>query len=108
MRNGLYKVQFQTPNDIGYGVVFAQDGKMWGGDSAIYYVGSYSLDGDTLTATVKTDVHSKYPGSGSVFGKDQVTIQITGTVNGDTINARGSSPQAPGIGFNATMTRLAD
>lgn len=108
MKNGLYKVQFQTPLGMGYGVVHAVDGKMWGGDASMYYVGSYTIDGDKITATVNTDAHSTYPGSGSVFGTNKVTIQIDGTFSGDNVTARGSSPQAPGLSFSASMHRLSD
>jgi hypothetical protein len=108
MKNGLYKVHFKTPLGEGFGVVVAENGKMRGGDSSIYYVGSYQVDGDNLTATVETDAHSRYPGSGSVFGRDQVTIQISGKVAGDVVTTRGSSPQAPGVSFNATLSRLSD
>lgn len=108
MRNGLYHVQFQTPLGSGDGVVFAHDGKIWGGDSLIYYRGSYALDGDSFTATVETDAHSHQPGMGSVFGVNKATIRLTGNVSGDTVATRGSSPQAPGISFSARLNRLSD
>jgi cystathionine beta-lyase/cystathionine gamma-synthase len=35
MKDGLYKVQFQTPHDHGAGVVVLSGGKLLGGDFSI-------------------------------------------------------------------------
>lgn len=108
MKDGLYKVFFQTPLGIGAGVVFAKDGRMWGGDSSIYYVGTFSEENGELTATVDIDEHTKVPGMASVFGVANATIVLSGTVNGGIITAKGTSPQAPGISFSATLTHISD
>lgn len=108
MRNGLYKVMFQTPLGQGAGVVILRDGELRGGDSLMYYTGTYDETGNQFTATVKTDQHSSVPGMAPVFGKPRVTINITGQSQGDTLNATGRSPNAPGVGFQATLSRLCD
>jgi hypothetical protein len=108
MRNGLYRVHFQTPLGMGAGVVHAVDGRMWGGDAGLYYVGTYTTDGDRLNATVATERHTNHPGVVSVFGVDKVTINLDGQIAGDSVNAKGSSPQAPGVGFSASLTRISD
>jgi hypothetical protein len=107
MRNGLYKVTFSTPLGTGYGVVHAQDGQIRGGDSLIYYVGEYTTNGENMSAVVGTDAHSNVPGMGSVLGPSKATINLSGKVNGDTVTCQGSSPQAPGIAFKATLQRIA-
>ncbi|SDN85104.1 T3SS negative regulator,GrlR [Ensifer sp. YR511] len=108
MRNGLYRVHFQTPLGSGAGVVHAIDGKMWGGDAGLYYVGSYTTVGDRLTAVVTTDRHTAHNGVTSVFGVDKATINLDGRVSGDNISAKGTSPQAPGINFTAELSRVSD
>lgn len=108
MRNGLYSVHFQTPLGMGAGVVHALDGRMWGGDAGLYYVGTYSTDGDKLTATVTTDRHTPRGDITSVFGVDKATIQLDGLVSGDSIATNGTSPQAPGINFTAKLERISD
>ncbi|PII38669.1 hypothetical protein T190_17185 [Sinorhizobium meliloti CCBAU 01290] len=108
MRNGLYRVHFQTPLGMGAGVVHATDGKMWGGDAGLYYVGSYSTEGDRLTAVVSTNRHTAHNGITSVFGVDKVTINLDGRVSGDSISAKGTSPQAPGLSFTAELSRVSD
>jgi hypothetical protein len=96
MRDGLYKVQFQNQLGSGFGVVSAQAGKLWGGDSALYYVGSFTENGNGISATVETNRHSNIPGIASVFGIDNVHITRDGTVQGDTINSPGGPPMRPG------------
>ncbi|MCR6498428.1 hypothetical protein MUO32_05230 [Shinella sp. CPCC 101442] len=108
MRNGLYRVHFTTPLGMGAGVVHAVDGEMWGGDAGIYYRGTYSVAGDTLKATVTTGRHTNLGNIVSVFGKDQVTINIVGQIQGDSVKAKGSSPEAPGLSFGADLAFVCD
>lgn len=106
MIDGLYSVEFQTPAGAGSGVVYFSDGKLNGGDAAIFYVGTYKEDGSAFKATVKTGRHADN-GIVSVFGTDEVQIDIDGTVSGDRITAKGSSPQAPGMQFQANLRKIA-
>ncbi len=109
MQDGLYKAEFQTPMGVGYGVVVLSGGTLRGGDSMMYYVGTYSESGGQFTASVEVDVHSTVPGMVSVFGpgKNRVHIDLKGQSTADSANAQGSSPQAPGVGFSTSLTRLA-
>ncbi|WP_417681613.1 hypothetical protein [Roseibium sp.] len=108
MRNGLYSVHFQTQAGVGTGVIYARDGKIWGGDAGLYYTGTYDVDGDNMTATVVTNRHTQIGNIVSVFGIDKVTINLVGQSNGDSIACKGTSPQAPGVNFTANLTRLSD
>jgi hypothetical protein len=84
------------------------DGKAQGGDSGLYYDGSYQVSGDQFSATLSTGRHDRNTGMVSVFGVDEVTINLQGSWSGDQATVRGSSPQAPGVSFDATLKRLAD
>lgn len=106
MRDGLYKVAFQTPLGAGAGVVVLQDGKLRGGDSSMYYVGSYSETGSQFSAEVASSRHTQ--GLPSVFGKDNVRISLKGTSQSDSAQMTGTSPDAPGVRLQATLTRLGD
>ena len=108
MRDGLYKVHFRTPRGEGAGVVVLQSGRVLGGDAAMYYVGTYSEDGDRFTADIHARMHTKGPGFGSVFGVDDVVIHLSGLTTGDTGQLLGESPQAPGITFQAMFSLLDD
>lgn len=108
MRDGLYKVAFQTQLGAGAGVVVLQGGKLRGGDSRLYYTGSYTETGDQLTAQVVTELHTNAPGSGSVFGRDHANISLRGTTKGDSAQVTGTAAEAPGVSFQAVLTRIAD
>lgn len=108
MKDGLYKVQFQVPGNSGVGVVVLTGGNIRGGDSSIYYHGTYVRDGDQMKAEVKTDAHTKVPGMATVFGIDRVTITLTGQISGDNAVLNGTAKEAPGIAFQAILSRIAD
>ena len=108
MRNGLYKVEFQTPLGSGSGVVVLHDGRIRGGDSIIYYVGTYTENGNQFSAEVRTDSYAKVPGMTSVFGMDKVNIKLQGASNGDTAALMGKANEVPNVGFQAKLSRLCD
>lgn len=108
MRDGLYRAQFHTQLDTGAGVVFLEAGKLRGGNSRNFYVGTYAQTGNRVTAQVTTDKHSDVPGLASVFGADPAHISLAGTANGDFVEMTGTAAEAPGISFRATLTKIAD
>jgi len=67
----LYKVEFGTPLGSGTGVVVIEGGKLRGGDSSMYYVGSFAISGDQISASVATNRHTSVPGVQPVFGRDR-------------------------------------
>ena len=106
MRDGLYRVHFQTPIGQGAGVVVLQGGQLRGGDSAMYYTGTYSETGGQFTSQVLAKRHSQ--GLQSVFPIDTVNIQLTGRTSGDSAQMTGSAKEAPGVNFQAALARIAD
>jgi len=106
LTDGLYSVRFKTPMGDGSGVVTLIGGKLRGGDAGIAYLGSYTQDGDSFKATVKTQRHTH--GLGSVFGKDNVTISLTGKSSGTGTNCTGTAAEAPGVTFQAALARISD
>jgi T3SS negative regulator,GrlR len=108
MENGLYKVEFQTPLGAGAGVVFLQNGKIHGGDSAMFYVGQVSAQGDDLTAEVEGNLHTQAPGMQSVFGVNHTHINLKGKGAGKAANFTGTAKEAPGVTFKAKLTKLSD
>ncbi len=106
MKDGLYQVTFNTRMGGGAGVVTLRDGKIGGGDSAIWYAGTFTETKNKFTAEVLTGRHST--GLPSVFGVDKLQINLTGTTDGDTAKLSGTSPQAPGVQLDGTLTRITD
>lgn len=106
MLEGVFKVTFGTPLGSGAGVVTLSQGRISGGDSAIYYVGTYSQEGDRFVANVTTGRHTNDPSFQNVFGKDRVQIDVSGTIKGDAVDGRGQSPDAPGVSLTMSLSRL--
>lgn len=106
MKNGLYKVVFYTQRGNGAGVVVLHDGRLLGGDSMVAYVGSYERSDGMITATVEASTHTNVPGMENVFGIPNPKIQLAGRVSDDSATMGGTSPNAPGIKFQATLTFL--
>lgn len=104
--NGKYSVWFRTALGEGTGIVVLEDGQLTGGDTVIAYAGSYRQDNDAFNADIAIKRHSL--GQLSVFGIDDVDITLTGRSTGTTASCQGTSKQAPGMAFEATMIRMAD
>lgn len=108
MRNGTYKVCFETPLGEGAGVLVINGDEIRGGDSTMYYTGNQAQNGDDITAEVVADIHTKVPDMASVFGVDRVHITLTGKVNGDSAQLTGKAKEAANVPFKATLTRIGD
>ena len=108
MKNGLYRVKFETPMGSGAGVIVLNDGRASGGDSIMYYTGTYEQEGDKFKARILSNVHSSAVGMSSVFGKDRVQILLEGNASGTGGTMKGHSPDAPGVNFSATLSWICD
>jgi hypothetical protein len=65
MQTGLYKVNFKTPLGLGAGVVVLENGMIRGGDSSMFYRGTYrggagadSLDAAFSKAAISRSIES--------------------------------------------------
>ncbi|WP_420349373.1 hypothetical protein [Pelagibius sp.] len=106
MQNGLYKLQFHTAIGAGSGVVMLQDGQLWGGDSGLYYVGSYEVRGNALSARLRTDRHSNLGQVQSVLGIDQATIALEGDARDNAAAMTGTAREVPGVTLQAHLSRI--
>lgn len=108
MQNGLYKVSFQTPMGQGAGVVVVADGTVKGGDSGMYYIGTFQEANNQFTAALHVQRHSNVvPGIVSVFGLDNVHLTLQGTSTANSANVGGTAAEAPGVQFQAQLTLIA-
>ena len=108
MENGLYKVEFRTPLGAGAGVVFLQNGRIHGGNSAMFYTGSMFEQGNDLTAQVEGNIHTQMAGMQSVFGVNHTHISLKGTGNGKTASFTGTAKEVPNVSFQAKLTKISD
>lgn len=106
MRDGLFKVSFQTERGVGAGVLVLDGGRLRGGDGATYFTGAYQIDGPRFTARVTVRRHSPGPGLRLLFGLETFTLDLAGDIVGDEALMRGTCEDAPEIRFSAVLHRL--
>lgn len=108
MQQGLYKVEFRTVHGTGRGVLYAQDGKLLGGNSAFAFIGSYDDRGDEIAVECSTVRHNEDPNFRPLFGIDKITLTLKGKRRGEELHFEGGTAQLPGIAFNSVMTPIGD
>ncbi len=104
IQNGEYAAWFKTPRGEGTGILLLLNGKITGGDSVLTYSGSYEVDQDRFTAVVSTRRHAA--GQPTLFGIDEVQIELAGKSTGTTASCAGAAKQAPELPFQATLIRV--
>jgi len=106
LEDGEYAAWYKTPHGEGTGIIALANGKLTGGDSVLAYSGSYEIKGDRFTAVVFTERHS--PGQPSLFGIDNIELEVEGRLNGKTVSCSGHARHAPEVPFNVTLIRIQD
>src|SRR5581483_4322202 len=81
--DGLWIVQFTAKDIRGSGVVVFNDGKLFGGETGFYYVGSYEADSKIVQARVM--VRNFDPSIPSGFGipVSDYEMDVSATLQGD-------------------------
>ena len=106
LENGKYAAWFKTPKAQGTGFVTLTNGQITGEDTVIAYSGSYEQDGSRFIAVVRTRRYCE--GQPSVFGVDEVELKLEGRSTGAMVVCSGTTEQAPGLTFEATLIRSRD
>ncbi|WP_169568809.1 GrlR family regulatory protein [Sneathiella limimaris] len=106
MQEGLYTGEFETPFGKGTGVLHFSNGEINGGNSALFYVGTYSVDGNTLNAEVRTKRFTISGEVASIFGVDDITIHMEGEIDGDTIVIDGVADEVPDMQMRGKLSRV--
>lgn len=101
LRDGKYAAWFRTPRGQGTGVVHLAQGRIFGSDSFFTYGGSYQVDDQRFTAVLTTRRHAEGPPT--VFGPDEVEVNLSGVFNGRMATCSGTARQAPEVMFEATL-----
>ena len=104
LQDGQYAAWFKTPRGEGTGILLLANGKITGGDHVLTYSGSYQVDEDRFTAVVSTRRHGA--GLPTLFGIDEVQIEVAGKSTGTTASCAGAAKQAPELPFQATLIRV--
>lgn len=101
LRDGKYAAWFRTPRGQGTGLVELIEGRISGRDSFFTYGGSYQVDQQRFTAVLIVRRHAEGPPS--VFGADEVEVDLSGACSGAMATCSGTAKEAPDIKFEATL-----
>ena len=107
-REGIYRAEFDTLTMQGIGLVVLRDGRVYGGDTMIYYVGTYSINEDTISARVKANPFKgmQFEGVEPVFVRERNTLELEGKIGNGEIALTGRSKEASGIGIKIRLQFL--
>lgn len=101
LRDGKYAAWFRTPYGQGTGIVHLAGGTISGSDCFFTYSGSYQVDQDRFTAVLTTKRHAQGPPT--VFGPDEVEVNLKGVCTGAMATCSGTATQVPDVLFEATL-----
>ncbi|MDA9427366.1 MULTISPECIES: hypothetical protein [Bradyrhizobium] len=102
LKEGKYAVWFRTAQAQGTGIVHLAQGRISGSDSFFTYGGSYRFDDDQrFTAVLTTRRHADGPPT--VFGLDEVEVELSGVYSGAMATCSGTAREAPDVRFEATL-----
>ena len=87
---GFWTVHFKGVQGLGAGVVTLIGGQLFGGDTGFFFKGTYSRQGNTMTAHVHVKQH--VPGMANVMRRSEFDLELNGTRQGDTISVTGKIP----------------
>ncbi len=104
MFGGFYTVRFQVDDAVGRGVMYANAGKMLGGNSAFAHIGTYEESDGAVTVEIRTVRHNPDPNFPALAGTDDATLLARGTPDGDVYRFEGRLKEMPGAIFRAVMT----
>jgi hypothetical protein len=105
LRDGEYTAWYRTSQGQGTGRVVLSEGRISGEDAFISYGGTYAVNGSAFTATLTTRRHTA--GGPTVFGIDEVEIQLAGTAADRFASCSGELPQLPGLIFEVILIPVA-
>ena len=103
---GLYKVEYDINNGAGRSVLYADAGKMLGGNTAFAHFGTYQIVDGEIIARLRTRRHSASPRPRSLVSSDAVTLNIHGRAEGQLYRFAGEVMEDAGSVFRAVMTPL--
>lgn len=105
--------QYDDPNLFAAGgVVTMETGRIFGGDSAMVYLGSYEVDGNTVVGDVESFTYNPAYAEGlnvfGVTGEERVPIRFEGLRDGDGIKAEIWMKSNPDLRLTVVMTKVAE
>lgn len=108
MLEALWSVKFiSNIEGFGSGVAVLETGRLLGGDTQYFYIGSYNVENGIANATV-TVTHYAGP-SMSLFGQaKEVTLKLTGKPEHSEFDLQGFVVENPALNIRIHFTRRAE
>jgi len=110
MLEALWSVQFQSNLGIqGAGVVVFETGRIFGGDSQYYYLGSATVRNDGKEVVAEVEVNHYAGQSFSIFGPmKKYKLRAVGNISTPKMTLQGELVEDPSKKFIVILTKRAD
>jgi hypothetical protein len=106
MLNGLYKVEIDSAQGSGRGVMVVRDGYLFGGNALFAFAGRYLESGQELVVDIMTVLRNDSHGFKPVPSVDKVALR--GRRQGDTYLFESGSELLGGAPFTAVLTAISE
>jgi hypothetical protein len=106
MRDGLYRLRFQSARGWGSGVMHTIGGRVWGGDGVIFYTGTVTETDGRVELIVTTEPHTENSSLETIFGVYKARLVLSGPAGDDVMHLDGSPDDAPGLLIRTELTWL--
>jgi hypothetical protein len=107
MLEGFWIVQYEGIQGNDGGVVIFSKGYVLGGDSGYIYTGTYTTNGDAVSARVS--VRNFAPQITNVLGqRGDIELMLEGTVEEKVMKATACLLNRPGAGLVAKLTKVSN
>jgi len=105
---GLYSCEYGIGDAVGRSVMYADAGKLLGGNSGFAHTGTYQVVDGEIVAEIITERHNFDPNYQPLLGKDIATLHACGSESDGVVRFKGSTEAMPGAGFWSVMTPIDD
>jgi hypothetical protein len=78
MRNGVYRVRFETPSQKGSGVIILNDGHFSGGDKTHFFSGNYTEANNRFSGVIRFKRHGEAADFKQVVERDVFHVHVDG------------------------------
>jgi len=104
--DGLWIVKLTAPQITGSGVVVFANGKVFGGETGFYYLGTYDDDGGVVKARIV--VRNFDPNIPSGFGAGDYDMDVSAIMQGDEMTGTAVVTGRPQYSLGVRLTKKAN
>lgn len=106
MRDGIYRIRFETPTRKATGIITLCGGRFSGTDRTHFITGHYSVSGNKLSGEITYRRHSQRPGYEHGIGLDEFHVRLNGICSETLAQFESYITERPEMRGQATFTRL--